>query len=247
MDPRQLRMVSRLMNPQSASTAMGDWYRIENKQSTTEVYIYDVIGDFGVTADQFVQELNKIKTGTITLRINTPGGQVFDGSTIYHALKDHPAKVNVIIDGVAASAGSFIAMAGDTIQMQTSAMLMIHEGHTGQFGSADDLRKTADLLDKISENIADIYAKRSKSKDKGYFRTKMKDETWYNAEEALNEGLVDEVLGSDSEPKNELEITITNEKKSAEHEQASKPLDEASDADFELDIEGMLRALKEAL
>src|SRR4026209_2051548 len=89
-----------------------DWYRIENSagNDTTEIYIYDEIGYFGVTAADFVRELQNIRTSNIDLHLNTPGGDVFDGVAIYNALLNHRAHVNTYVDSLAASAGSFIAM-----------------------------------------------------------------------------------------------------------------------------------------
>lgn len=239
MDLRELRMTTRLLEQakqNSMDNGSAHWYRIENKANTksAEIYIMDEIGYFGITADEFVRDLNKVAADNITLHISTPGGEVFDAVAIYNALKDHKASVDVVIEGIAASAGSFIAMAGDTVKIQRNASMMIHDGRGLVIGNAQDMRKTADVLDKVSDNIADIYAQRSKQHDKEYFRKKMKDETWYNSNEALDEGLVDEVLGSD-EPVENTATEVVN------------TLDEASDAEFEFDVAGMLRALKEAL
>src|SRR5690349_3999363 len=96
-----------------------NWYAITAKATndSAEVSIYDAVGGYGVTADQFVRDLKAIDAKTINLRLNTPGGGVFDGTAIYNALRAHPANVVVHIDGLAASVGSVIAMAGDEIRI----------------------------------------------------------------------------------------------------------------------------------
>jgi ATP-dependent Clp endopeptidase proteolytic subunit ClpP len=175
------------------------WYSITNKsEAETEVFIYDEIGRWGVTAGDFVNELRDIKADTITLRINSPGGDVFDGIAIYNACKRHRATINVFIDGIAASAASFIAMAGDTVTMMPHTQMMIHEAHGLVIGPADDMRKMADILDKSSENIASIYAERAGG-EVAEWRERMRDETWLSAEEAVELGLADGIEGEEEE------------------------------------------------
>ena len=175
------------------------WYSITNvSQSETEVFIYDEIGLWGITAGDFVNELRDIKADTITLRINSPGGDVFDGIAIYNACKRHRATINVFIDGIAASAASFIAMAGDTVTMMPHTQMMIHEAHGLVIGPASDMRKMADILDQSSDNIASIYAERAGG-TVAEWRERMRDETWLSAEEAVDLGLADGVEGEEEE------------------------------------------------
>ncbi len=176
------------------SVTRPSWYAINAApdKSAAEVSIYEEIGSWGVTAKQFVADLKAIDAKTINLRLNTPGGEVFDGTAIANALKEHPATVVVHIDGVAASAGSFIAMSGDQIRMANNAYLMIHNARGGVMGDATQMRTYADVLDKINGNIADMYAKKS-GKNADHYRTLMDAETWFTAEEAKAEGLVDMV------------------------------------------------------
>lgn len=183
----------------SMRAGRNDWYRIENKASadTSEVYIYDEIGYFGVTAQDFVNDLNTITASNIDLHLNTPGGEIFDGIAIYNAIKNHDAKVTVYVDALAASAGSFIAMAGDEIIMQRTAQMMIHDGMGVAIGNAADMRELADLLDKSSDNIASIYAEHAGGSVEDW-RANMKAETWYSAEEAVAAGLADKINGQDS-------------------------------------------------
>lgn len=172
------------------------WYSIRNvSRSEAEVTIYDEIGFFGVTAADFIRDLADIKASTINLRINSPGGDVFDGVAIFNAIKRHTAQVNVFVDGLAASAASFIAMAGDKVLMSPHSQMMIHEASGLAIGNAEDMRKLADMLDKTSTSIADIYAERAGGTT-AEWRARMKDETWYSDHEAVAAGLADEVIGS---------------------------------------------------
>lgn len=164
-------------------------------KTEAEIYIYDEIGDYwgeGVTAKQFVKELNAIKVDTIHLHINSPGGNVFDGSTIYNALRQHKAKIIVHIDGLAASAASLIAMAGDEINISGNAFVMIHCPWTIVLGNGNDLRRAADDLDLLTDMFAKTYTARAKGKtDYDAILTYMDDETWFNAETAVEVGLAD--------------------------------------------------------
>lgn len=176
-----------------------DWYRIENLASsngnTAAIYIYDEIGFWGVTAQDFIRDLIALDVETIDLHLNSPGGDVFDGIAIMNALRDHKATVNVQVDSLAASIASVIAMAGDTVTMARNSQMMIHEASGMSIGNAMDMRTMADLLDKTSDNIAAIYAERAGG-DAADWRTVMKAETWYSAEEAVAAGLADQVKAS---------------------------------------------------
>lgn len=167
-------------------------YRIEAKKDEATVYIYDEIGWFGVEPEQFVKDVNAIEAKTIHLRINSPGGSVFDGMAIYNTLKQHKSKVVTHIDGLAASISSIIAMAGDEIVAGEGAYLMIHEPWSIAIGSADDFRHEADLLDKVGGTIADIYTQRS-GKDRDEILDLMGAETWFTGPEALENGFIDRV------------------------------------------------------
>lgn len=172
---------------------MKSWYRIEDKgEDATDVYLYDEIGYWGVTAKEFIRDLNKVKTSVINLFINSPGGDVFDGFAIYENLQRHPATINVVVDGIAASAASYIAQAGDSRVMSKTASMMIHDAWGFGVGPADDLRKLADTLDQMSNTIAGIYAGRAGGSAEEW-RARMTEETWYNAEDAVSSGLADEV------------------------------------------------------
>lgn len=175
-----------------------DWFRIEAKAGTgtAKVLIYDEIGYWGVTASDLVAELDKLDVANIDLRLNSPGGDVFDGMAIYNALRNHPARVVATVDGLAASAASFIAMAADEVVMEKTGTMMIHDAISLAIGNAGDMRETADLLDKMSNTIADIYATKS-GRDAAGYRDMMRAETWFNATEAVDAGLADRVAGAD--------------------------------------------------
>lgn len=172
----------------------GDWYRIECKAGARSavVSIYDEIGWAGTTAKDFAAELRALDADEITLRLNSPGGDAWDGIAIYNALKDHPAGVHVVVDGLAASAASFIAQSGDRITMNRGAQMMIHDAAGLAVGNARDMRDMAEVLDRVSDSIASIYADRS-GRPISEFRTAMSRDTWYTAQEAVDAGLADEV------------------------------------------------------
>jgi len=176
---------------------MKKWFEIINKADKAEIWIYEQIGeDFwtggGVTAKNFQKELAGIKASQIDLHINSPGGEVFDGITIYNLIKQHPANVTAHIDGLAASIASVIALAGDTVIMAENALFMIHNPWGFAMGDASEMRKTADLLDKIGGSLVTAYSSKSgKSDDE--ISVLMDSETWMTAQEAKDAGFIDEI------------------------------------------------------
>lgn len=153
-----------------------------------EIWLYDEIGDGmfgGMSAKLFAEQLTKLgAVDTINLRINSPGGSVFDGLSIYNTLKRHPARIDVDIDGIAASIASVIAMAGDTINIAANGMMMIHDPHGVVVGDAGDMRKTADVLDQVKQSLVDTYAART-GKDADDLGVMMSAETWLSADDAV--------------------------------------------------------------
>ena len=142
-----------------------------------------------------LKEIGDVKT--INLHINSPGGSVFEGIAICNMLKQNSAHINVYVDGLAASIASVIAMSGDTIYMPANAMLMIHNPWTMAVGNAEELRKQADALDRITQASVETYlAKAGDKLDKETLKQLMDDETWLTAQEAVDYGLADEVLGA---------------------------------------------------
>lgn len=182
------------------------WYYIRNQEdvseeesdagdngATAEIFIYDEIGgSFGVAADEFVQDLQKINADNIIVRINSPGGSVFDAIAIYNALIQHPADITTRVDALAASAASIIAMAGDTVEMMVGAQLMIHDAMGAEMGNAAEMREMAKFLDAQSDNISTIYAHKGGGEPQDW-RAMMLAETWMFAQEAVDAGLADSV------------------------------------------------------
>lgn len=178
------------------------WYRmvtdLVDQPDTAAIYLYEEIGYWGITAQDFVRDLMSLRVLNIILHINSPGGDVFDGLAIYHAIRDHPATVEARVDGLAASAASFIACAADTVVMQRNATMMIHDASGFCIGNASEMQKMADILDQASDNIADIYVQQGGGTVEQW-RAAMREETWYSGAEALAAGLCDEVANADEE------------------------------------------------
>jgi ATP-dependent protease ClpP protease subunit len=172
------------------------WYRFKNVAADeAELLLYDEIGGFGTYAEDFLTELKAVTAPKLRVKVNSPGGSVFEGVALANALRSHPAEVTVQVDGIAASIASVIAMAADRVVVQPQAMLMVHDASGVCLGNAQDMQDMAALLDKISDNIADAYvAKAGGTRDE--WRQVMRAETWFNAEEAVEAGLADEVMPS---------------------------------------------------
>lgn len=171
------------------------WYSIKAKANdTAEISIYDEIGFWGVSAASFAQDLkdcgNNLKQ--INLHIHSPGGDVFDGIAIYNLLKNHPANVTVYIDGLAASMASVIAMAGNEIIMPENAMMMIHKPWGIQGGDAEDMRKYADLLDRVENTLIPAYASKT-GKTPEELAEMLSAETWLNGKECVEQGFADKL------------------------------------------------------
>jgi ATP-dependent Clp endopeptidase proteolytic subunit ClpP len=173
-----------------------NWYAMEVQGNhSAEILIYDEIGLWGITAKRFaedLQELGNIKS--LNIRINSPGGSVTDGNAIYNIIRNHAAYVTVSIDGIALSMGSVIAMAGDHIEMADNALFMIHNPYGGAMGDADEMRKTADVMDKMKKTLLSAYTKQT-GLSEDVISGMMDDETWLDADEALEQGFIDEISG----------------------------------------------------
>jgi ATP-dependent protease ClpP protease subunit len=170
------------------------WYSIKGlSKGTAEILLYDEIGMWGITAQQFARDLKaQGDLGLIKLHIHSPGGDVFEGTAIYNLLKNHPARVEVFIDGLAASMASVIAMAGDTIYMPDNAMMMVHKPWGIQGGDADDMRRYAELLDKVENTLVMAYvSKTGKTEDE--IKSLLKEETWMTGREAVEAGFADQL------------------------------------------------------
>jgi len=173
-------------------------FDIKVKNKKAEIFIYEDIGEGwlgGLSAKRFNDELNAIgKMDTINVRINSDGGSVFDGNAIYNSLRKNQARIEIDIDGIAASIASIIAMAGDEIRIADNGFMMIHDPWILTGGSANDLREQADLLDKVRDTLVDTYVRRTGITD-NIVSELMAAETWMNATEAKELGFVDTVTG----------------------------------------------------
>lgn len=167
----------------------------KNLVDGSEIFLYDEIGFWGVTAADFVRDLRSMDPGPISLRINSPGGSVFDGVAIMQALEER-GDVTVHVDGLAASMASGIAMAGDEIIIGKSAFMMIHDPWSFVIGDAQDMRAEAELLDQIGDTLAANYAGRA-DRTVADVRDLMRAETWMNGEEAVDMGFADTLAGDD--------------------------------------------------
>jgi len=169
------------------------WYDFRAQTQGAEIVIYDEIGAFGIPAKAFLDELKALgPIAELTVRINSPGGSVFDGVAIYNALKRHDAAITVWIDGIAASIASMIAMAGDEVVMPENAMLMLHDPSGLVVGTASDMRGAAKALDRMKAAMVAAYRDKS-GRDDAEIESLMQAETWLSAEEAVGLGLADRV------------------------------------------------------
>lgn len=160
-----------------------------------EVFVYGDIGGWmdGIGAEEFARELKALKVTDITARINSGGGSVFEGQAIYNSLVNHPARVNVVIDGIAASIASVIAMAGDNISITEGSHIMVHKPWSMAVGDANSMRKEAEVLDSLESGIIDIYAARTgKSREK--LEKWVSEETWFKGAAAVDAGFADNVI-----------------------------------------------------
>lgn len=172
------------------------WFDLRNVTAdSADIFIYDEVGSYGVSASDVIGQLQALKVGTLNVHINSPGGSVFDGFAIYNALNAHPASIIVHIDGLAASIASVIAMAGDEIRMAENAMLMVHPPSCGVMGFAKDLRSQADVLDQLEQNIAKVYSARTGMTMEATLAA-MSAETWYTASQCFENKLCTLVIAA---------------------------------------------------
>ena len=169
---------------------MNNWYDFQNKAEVVEISIYDEIGDYGTSAKQFIDDLKSVGSKDITIRMNSVGGSGFDGLAIYNVLRSHQGYVKVKIEGLSASIASIIALAGDDIEMAENGFFMIHNPFGKSMGGADDMRKTADLLDKIKQELINIYANKTQLSEET-ISSMMDEETWLTSQEAKEMGFID--------------------------------------------------------
>lgn len=191
------RMAHRPLHDATPDAAGRTWYRIENRAVTDAatpavLHLYDEIGAWGVSADMFMTDLADLGSRDLVLRINSPGGEVFDGVAIYNALSRHGGRITGHVDGLAASAASFIAMAADELIMEPGSQMMIHDAQGAMWGNEADALALAGMLGRTSGTIAMIYAERAGGTAEDW-RALMKAETWYEGAAAVEVKLADRV------------------------------------------------------
>lgn len=183
------------MPKMSGPVTQKNWFRMQAKEDqTADIYIYDEIGGWGISARRFTEDLLSLgNLSHINLHIHSPGGEVFDGIAIYNQLKNHSATITVYIDGLAASMASVIAMVGDTVIMPKNAMMMIHKPWGVSWGDANDMREYADLLDKLENVLIPAYvAKTGKTTEE--ITAMLEQETWLDGDECVEHGFADKVI-----------------------------------------------------
>jgi ATP-dependent protease ClpP protease subunit len=180
--------------------ADGPCFRLVNAD-VPKLYVFGMIGGFDLDATEFVQAVHGITAKSIDLHVNSPGGFVWDGIAMYEALKSHKATVAAYVDGLAASAASFLIQAADQRVMATGSRGMIHDAQVIAFGSPAEVREAADLGDAVSDDIASIYAERAGGKPAAW-RKAMTATTWYSAQQMVDAGLADRVSTKTSGPDN---------------------------------------------
>jgi len=180
-----------------------EWFSVRNLATgEAEVFIYDFIGFDpwlgGVAAKDFVAQLRRTAAQKILLRINSPGGDIAEAVTIRNALIEHPASIETHIDGLAASSASWVGLAAEKVIMSPHATLMIHEPWNIVMGDAQAMRKEADVLDKFGDEIASMLVEKAGG-TREEWRDRMREETWYSDQEAVDAGLADEIAGAPAE------------------------------------------------
>lgn len=226
-----------------------DWYQIRNAaegggpEDTTEVYIYEEIGGwFGMPVDEFVKELNDIKTKNIDVRINSPGGSLWDSIAIYNALVKKDAYVRTYVDALAASGASIIAMAGDEVIMMVGSQMMIHDALGIEIGNEADFLEFAKFLGKQSDNIATVYKAQAGGNVEDW-RALMRAETWMFADEAVAMGLATKIYSKPTDSPEEEEEPDGDEPEKEGEEEPDMPMgegDSTEDDDSEDDPENLV-------
>jgi len=214
------------------------------------ILVFNEIGGMGTTSEMFARELEFANGEDIEVRINSVGGEVQEGITIYNLLKSYAGNVKVIVDGWAASIASIIALGGDELVMNEGSFIMIHNPWTGMMGEAKDLRQEADLLDLMTNELVNIYVQAT-GLDEGEIRQMMDEETWLNPTDAIEKGFADSVatfnkvaacVSKDQKTKYfyknaPMELTEMNQKEVIHNEVAEAELEVQEEALVEEEIE----------
>ncbi len=172
-------------------------------ESPVEILVYDVIdsygGEWGISAAEVFAKLTEYAGRDLTVRINSAGGEATEGMAIYNSLQRHDGKIECVVDGIAASAASFIAMAGDTLTLYETSTMMLHGASTFAYGKVEDLERSMASLKVINEAMAVVYAAKSGGTVEEWRETLNK-ETWYTAQQAVDANLADTVIPAGRAP-----------------------------------------------
>lgn len=176
--------------------------RVNATDDAADIFIYGDIGGWwdGVKPEDIVREIAALDVGTLNVRVNSPGGIVFDGIAIYNAFANHPARVVMNVEGIAASIASVIVCAGDEIRIGESANVMIHKPWSIMLGDAEEFRREADVLDGLEQGIVDIYKART-GNDEDELKAWMAAETWFRGQQAVEDGFADSVIPAKTKEK----------------------------------------------
>lgn len=211
-----------------------------------EILIYGEIGYWGVTATSVRDQLSQMN-GDVTVKIDSPGGSVFEGISIFNALKEYSkGKVEIVIESIAASIASYIALAGDVIKAHDNSTFMIHNAWTFTYGDGNELRKTASILDGLTSLIAKKYiSKTGKSTEE--IKYKMDDESYFFGSEILDFGFCDEMISTEDENTKDEYVALSREKFKAACKTASEKYstDEFVQAVAKLTKDGVLNAVED--
>jgi len=174
------------------------WYQIRNMaDNVAEIFIFDEIGFFGISAKDFIDELNALGPVDLVVRINSPGGNVFEGLAIYNAIRRHRdrhhAKVSVHVEGIAASIASVVVVAGDPVVMPENTLMMIHNPSALVIGDVEEMEKAVEFLEKVKMSLVVAYQSKAKDLPAEEIERLMSEETWFTAAEAVELGFADEV------------------------------------------------------
>ena len=185
-----------------------DWFSIKAAaDGVTEILIYDYIGWPYNDPIDLIAALAEAGDGKVLVRINSPGGDVFDAMAIYNALADSRATITTRVEGLAASAASFVMLAGREVHAYKNTMIMIHEPWAYLAGNQHELRDSADVLEMITENMVDIYVAKSNQAGAA-IRKMLKAETWFNAKEAKKIGFIGKIVEGGKEAKATFDLSI---------------------------------------
>lgn len=200
--------------PPAPHRAVYDVATVTEEAGEATLWLYDVIdswgGDWGVSAAEVATALGALSPAvtTINLRINSPGGEVWDAVAMLNLLREHPARVVAHVDGLAASAASLLAAGSDEVVAGRNTQMMIHDAWGLAVGPAATMRKTADMLDRTSDDVAAVYAAKAGG-DVADWRTAMQAETWYTAAEAVEAGLADRIAEDAAvSPENRFDLSV---------------------------------------